>query len=225
MQRAAYRPAFDALAQLFEYPQSDPVELVQTAIVELAAVDPRLAQPLVALRRELQEVPGDERLYLAQERFVRTFELNPVCALEVGWQIWGEQYARGTFLVRMRELVRDAGLVEGTELPDHLSMVLRVIPRAPEPRATKLARTFTLKALTGMREKLPATGDTFVAPLEAAIRLIEAAFPAGDEDQESPASVGGAGVAIPAGYRHPAIPGLGRAGKRFGLESPKGSGR
>lgn len=233
MPRERFLPAFDALAKLFEYPQGDPVAEVQTAIVELASLDPRLAEPLVALRRALQEDEPADRLYRAQERFVRTFELNPVCALEVGWQLYGEQYARGTFLVRMRELVRDTGLTEGTELPDHLSMVLRVIPRAAEPRATKLARRFTLTALQGMREKLGEKAgdqaDPQVGLLESAARLIEAAFPATEtaDDEALPVAfrpaAGSSGPAIPAGYRHPAIPGLGKANAQFGLTPERGS--
>jgi len=32
-----------------------------------------------------------------------TFDINPACALEVGWHLFGEDYMRGQFLVRMRE--------------------------------------------------------------------------------------------------------------------------
>jgi nitrate reductase delta subunit len=69
-----------------------------------------------------------------QEAFTQTFDLNPVCALEVGWQLFGEEYERGAFMVHMRQLLRDHAVPEGGELPDHLSSLLAVLPRLARRR-------------------------------------------------------------------------------------------
>ena len=37
-----------------------------------------------------------------QELYTRTFDLNPVCALEVGYHLFGENYKRGEFLANLR---------------------------------------------------------------------------------------------------------------------------
>src|SRR6266568_3182701 len=57
-----------------------------------------------------------------QELYVQTFEFNPACTLELGWHLFGENYERGEFLVRMREQLRRHGIAESNELPDHLTL-------------------------------------------------------------------------------------------------------
>lgn len=72
----------------------------------------------------------------AEELYTRTFDLNPPCALEIGWHLFGEDYHRGAILVRLREELARHGIEESCELPDHLVHVLPLIDRmAPEEAA------------------------------------------------------------------------------------------
>ena len=75
-----------------------------------------------------------------EEAFTGTFDVNPACALEVGWHLFGEEYARGMFLVRMREELRKYGLAESSELPDHVSHVLAIV------NAIRVVRIGTLRS-------------------------------------------------------------------------------
>ncbi len=86
-----------------------------------------------------------------EELYTRTFDINPVCSLETGWHLFGEDYNRGAFLVRMRGLLRAHGIEEGAELPDHLESALRVLEVMDESEAAGLAREFILPALLKMR--------------------------------------------------------------------------
>lgn len=169
----AYQEALDALSRFYRYPAAGTTGPARGLQAAVAAFDLRAAGHLDRLVDLLDcgdSVPGEEL-------FVGTFELNPVCALEVGWQVYGEQYARGTFLVKLRELTREAGLEAPTELPDHLSNVLLVIGRVPEDTAHKLAVTFTLPALARMAEKLPADdANPYGGLLAATTRILERAF-------------------------------------------------
>lgn len=65
-----------------------------------------------------------------EELYTMTFDLNPVATLEVGWHLWGEQYERGRFLADLRELQAHLGIDSGTELPDHLTVLLPTIERS-----------------------------------------------------------------------------------------------
>ena len=71
-----------------------------------------------------------------EELYTRTFDINPVCSLETGWHLFGEDYNRGAFLVRMRGLLRQHGIEEGAELTDHLESALRVLS-VMEPRSVR----------------------------------------------------------------------------------------
>ena len=82
-----------------------------------------------------------------QESYVQTFEFNPACTLEIGWHLFGENYERGEFLVRMREQLRRHGIAESTELPDHLTYLLPLLARMEHGEAAQLAGEFLLPAL------------------------------------------------------------------------------
>ena len=70
-----------------------------------------------------------------EEAYTRTFDVNPACALEIGWHLFGEDYMRGQFLVRMRGELAKYGIPESSELPDHLTHVLAVIAAMPDDEA------------------------------------------------------------------------------------------
>ena len=85
-----------------------------------------------------------------QELYTRTFEINPVCALEVGWQLFGERYERGTFIVKMRQTLRELELPESSELPDHLVHVLQALDRLEPEEGAEFASLFVLPAIDKM---------------------------------------------------------------------------
>ena len=110
-----------------------------------------------------------------QELYVQTFEFNPACTLEIGWHLFGENYERGEFLVRMREQLRRHGIVETSELPDHLQHVLLLIGQADHREAAELAGQFVLPALGKIRDALKENAyGVLIAGIEA---KLEADFP------------------------------------------------
>ncbi len=84
-----------------------------------------------------------------EELYTRTFDINPVSSLEIGWHLYGETYERGTFLVEMRDLLRRSGVEESSELPDHLTHALLAVGRMEGEEAAAFVSKRMLKA-TGM---------------------------------------------------------------------------
>ena len=105
------------------------------------------AQSMPAFHAEIAHVS----LEGMQELYTRTFDLNPVATLEVGWHLWGEHYERGRFLADLRGLQESLGIDAGTELPDHLTVLL------PTIEATGDAE---------LRAKAARAIDKILAPLE-----------------------------------------------------------
>src|SRR5215813_3079056 len=64
-----------------------------------------------------------------QELYTRTFDLNPVCALEIGYHLFGENYKRGEFLANLRETEAPFELGQENQLPDYLPVLLRLLKR------------------------------------------------------------------------------------------------
>jgi nitrate reductase delta subunit len=142
---AVHEP-FDALAGLLAYPAPGYAGRLDECRRVLDGLVPEAAHRLARLGEALGGL-GDEEI---EELYTRTFDLNPVCSLEVGWHLFGENYARGEFLVLMREELRKHGLAESTELPDHLTHVLPALARMGQPQADRFAARFLLPALEKM---------------------------------------------------------------------------
>ncbi len=113
-----------------------------------------------------------------EEMFTRTFEINPVCALEIGWHIYGEDYARGALLVRLRQELRARGIPEITELPDHLTHVLQLMARLEEPLANDMAGRYLLPALRKMIEAVKDSDCPYIGLLEMTHEVIGDEFDA-----------------------------------------------
>ena len=134
---------YNALADLLRSPRADSRggsrDAARAAPAEAGA---RLAEFARALE-------GKSTLEL-QELFTVTFDLNPVCSLELGWHLFGENYDRGLLLVKMRGLLRQHGLAESGELPDHLSHALRLLARMEADARRDFAVAIVLPALGKM---------------------------------------------------------------------------
>lgn len=134
----------DALGELLRYPDAGYPERLDAAIGLAAGRDCRQA-----LDRFQQQV-GALSVSQLQELYIQTFDLSPLCSLEVGWQLYGEDYARGSFLVYMRTQLQATGVAERGELPDHLAHVLPAMAGMPAAKADELRTGGVLPALKKM---------------------------------------------------------------------------
>ena len=121
-----------------------------------------------------------------EESFTRTFDVNPDCALEVGWHLFGEEYARGMFLVRMREEMRKYDLPESIELPDHISHVLAVVAAMPDVEAARFVGACVLPAINTMKEALDKTDSPYRHVVSCLVSVLEQTW--GTAKVESPRS-------------------------------------
>jgi nitrate reductase delta subunit len=123
-------------------------------------------------RYDLLEKVGELSVEQAQEMFTRTFDINPVCTLEIGWHIYGEDYARGAFLVKMREQLREWNLRESQELPDHLTHVLALLGRLEGEAADQLAARYVLPALDKMLDGMKDSDSPYKEVLRAVSQVV-----------------------------------------------------
>ena len=139
-----------ALGRLLSYPDESTVQTAELLFVVLKGELDEAAQDAArfgayAERHDLAEL---------EEAFTRTFDVNPMSALEVGWHLFGEEYARGMFLVRMREELRKYAIPESVELPDHLSHVLSIVSAMPDEEAKRFVRACVQPAVEKMKQAL-----------------------------------------------------------------------
>jgi nitrate reductase delta subunit len=163
---------YERFAGLFEYPGEDYPARAEDCRAALRREQSEAAAPFEEFYSPIQNLNTDE----LQELFTRTFDLNPMCTLEIGWQLYGEDYQRGEFLVKMREQLRKYDLQESGELPDHLSHALALLAHLEPDEAAEFAGSYLLPALDKMRTSWREGRNGFAALLESVFARLRAEF-------------------------------------------------
>ena len=161
------RPApevHDALACLLTYPGEGAGEHYPAAVKVVQQACPETVSSLDDFLAGIAGVDAGE----LEELYTRTFDNVAERSLEVGWQLFGENYARGVLLVRLRALMREHGVPERTELPDHLTHVLPLLGRAPQELARSMANGQVNPALDKIIAGLRDFDSPWLGVLEAA---------------------------------------------------------
>ncbi|HYM12925.1 MAG TPA: molecular chaperone TorD family protein [Bryobacterales bacterium] len=169
---------YDQLAGLLVYPENGYAVRVAACRASLADAAPPAAAALDELALWAQAHTTEQ----AQEQFVQTFDLNPVCSLEVGWQLFGENYDRGDFLVRMRGRLREHGIRESAELPDHLSHVLPLLGRLEPAAAAEFWSASVRPALQKMLDSLQGGANPLAGALRAVFLALESRHAAVEQE-------------------------------------------
>ena len=169
---------FGMLAPVLLYPTERFPAMVRRLREELRTRAPEILEGVEASFDIFESLP----IYELEELYTQTFDLNPVCTLEVGWHLYGEQYERGRFLVRTRELLTDVGLDEGGELPDFLPSLLMALPLSSPQEASDIA-AYLIPALrkmcTAMEDKgLTGKAEVYHPILRSVRDALEARVPA-----------------------------------------------
>lgn len=128
----AQRTHYEQLALLFDYPEADMPLHVRTLLARLEGDYPEAAEALERFAvllpgegNELTRVEKDE----VQELFTRSFQVQAVTTLDVGYIAFGDDYKRAELLVNLNREHREVGVDCGSELSDHLPNVLRLLAR------------------------------------------------------------------------------------------------
>lgn len=126
------RAHYEHMAKLFDYPRRDYPVWVQSVYESLVG---RYILAAAEIEEFAHTLPteGDpftpEELDEVQEVFTRSFDVQAITTLSVGYVVFGDDYKRGELLVNLNREFREAGIDCGTELSDHLPNVLRLIAR------------------------------------------------------------------------------------------------
>ncbi len=159
----------EALSRVLTYPGADYLEFVQELPRALSDTDPELQAAVGLFASEVEGLSLTE----IQEVFTRTFDLNPACSLEVGWHLFGEEYARGAFMVSIRERLRRYGVEENGELPDHLTHLLLLLEAMDASDRGKLAGAYVLPAVRKMLKALEGKENPYGGVIQAVAGMLE----------------------------------------------------
>lgn len=111
-----------------------------------------------------------------EELYTRTFDIQAIAHLDVGYVLFGEDYKRGHFLVKMQALQSEHRNDCGTELSDHLPNVLTLLVKMKNEEAAELAGKIVLPAVTKMLEGFSDKGNLYGEVLQAVRETLKQDF-------------------------------------------------
>ncbi len=204
---AARLHTYKLLAELLEYPT---VRVAATARLCAVFLESRSPEAAAAIRT-FSTIVGNADVRDLEERYAAVFDFNPARTLDLGYQLFGETYKRGVFLVMMKESVLAHEIDTGSELPDHLPSVLRLLADlAPEEEPRELAEEVILPAVEKILRSFEDDAGGYRSALFAVKALLMADF--GVTHVEPPRTLDE--PASTTGFKLPIFPGFNPPGER-----------
>jgi nitrate reductase delta subunit len=158
------------LAGVLEYPGDDFRERCTALKTLLEEVRPEAARELGEFTAATASLPSAG----LEEAYSATFDLNTVCCLYVGYQLFGESYKRGALMAKLNAEYRELGHDPGNELPDHLSVVLRYLAALDDPDSQFwLLEEAVLPALWKMKKAFDGTDNMYGALLRSVMLALQ----------------------------------------------------
>jgi nitrate reductase assembly molybdenum cofactor insertion protein NarJ len=164
---------YTRIAKFFNYPNGD-YQVVAEEIQEgLSAYGEFARFEFLPVVLHFTTTPVSE----LQEYYVRTFDVNAACYLDVGYVLFGEESKRGQFLLNMKKEQLKAGNDCGKEFPDHLPNFLSLLPlMEDEMFREELVVTLLLPALKHMIANFRTEENCYRHLLNLLVRMLETDF-------------------------------------------------
>ncbi|MBS1950051.1 MAG: hypothetical protein OJF59_002300 [Cytophagales bacterium] len=139
---------YNLMADLFMYPEhEDYKKKVKALHAYLLNEHTESAEAL----KNFVEFTEASSIVEIQELFLRSFDIQAITTLDIGFILFGEDYKRGKLLVHLNEEHNKAGNTCETELSDHLPNLLRLIYKMPdEIMRNEIATLLVLPAVVKM---------------------------------------------------------------------------
>jgi len=121
------REIYSMFADVFEYPGADYQDNVHRVVRALNETYPEAGTELQGYYDQLPHHDQPEPRKAMEEIFTRTFDVQAITTLDIGYVVFGDDYKRGELLVNLNREHKAAGTECGNELADHLSNLLQLI--------------------------------------------------------------------------------------------------
>ncbi len=166
---------YSLFARVLDYPAAEIFADVAGLVAQLDEGNPEAAQSLRKFESEL----GGMTLGALQELYTSTFDMRPDRTTNLGCHLFGENLRRNLFMAQLKGRMEARLIPLGCELPDHLSLVLRLLAvEESEDEAQTLSRDCVTPAVTHILSTFQdgGSGNPYAHALQA---LLEALDPGG----------------------------------------------
>ena len=162
--------AYQLLADILDYPNPAMPFSVQRLVFLLQEEEPRAA----AAMAEFQSVLETAGIARFQELYIQTFDFRADCSLYVGHYLFGESGRRGLFLAELSERYRERQLAAISDIPDHMSCLLRYLAALePGEEAAELIHGCLIPAISRVIAADAIAKSPYRVVLEALLVLLQ----------------------------------------------------
>jgi nitrate reductase assembly molybdenum cofactor insertion protein NarJ len=164
---------YSNIAELLSYPTSDFSS--QIAEIELFCKDNSINN--MSEFRLIAKHFTNSDIKSLQEYYIKTFDVNAVCYLDIGYVLFGEDAKRSQFLLHMQNEQLQADNNCGKEFSDHLPNILTLLPKLKESDfKEELVVTMLVPALKHMIENFSNEENSYKYILSFLVKLLETQF-------------------------------------------------
>jgi nitrate reductase delta subunit len=168
-----------SLAPLLEYPTRRCISNALACRVSLEVAHSHAVEEAREFLAFTFNTPTEE----IEEAYTRAFYVNAACAPYVSVHLFGsESFDRGALMARLRERFDVAGFSPGSELPDHIAVLLRFVAHIGREELDDLVRYCLAPTVSSMREQL----ERARSPYAVAMRAVETVLAEYRADGEQP---------------------------------------
>jgi nitrate reductase assembly molybdenum cofactor insertion protein NarJ len=151
---------YAAFAELLDYPGAGVPRAPE--VVSSSAV-----RPLIEEFARRAAALGPERL---EEVYAQTFDLQPDRTLNLSHHLFADEWKRSAMLIELKALFQRHALDHGSELPDHLCWLLRLMALAPgDDELRELRAHLLVPALRALSERVREEANPYRPLLEALV--------------------------------------------------------
>jgi nitrate reductase assembly molybdenum cofactor insertion protein NarJ len=163
---------YNHLAKLFSYPDGTQKDVIDELLESLGTYS-GTAEKFAPVATHFSTQPVSE----LQEYYIRTFDVNAACYLDIGYVLFGEESKRGQFLLYMRSEQKMANNDCGTEFADHLPNVLTLLPKMEDAvLREELVVTLVLPSLKHMLNNFRTETNIYRILLEILSQILQEDF-------------------------------------------------
>ncbi len=161
------------LADLFRYP----TENLKTATEEgLKMISRDFNSELPKFDRFSDHI-REHSLMELQEYYVKTFDVQALCYLDIGYILFGDDLKRGNFLVQLQAEHQKVKNEPGTELPDYLPNVLKLLAKTTDTEfANEFVQFILLPAILSMIKGFKTESNAYLNLLQLLKEILKKDF-------------------------------------------------
>lgn len=164
---------YSILGELFRYPEKS-VNSKLLDLKNIIAVDYPECLDLISAFIDHQ---NNKSLDEQREYYIKTFDVQASCYLDIGYLLFGEDYKRGEFLVNLSNEHKKAENNCGSELADHLPNLLNLIDKTQDKIfVEELAYRLMIPAIKEMLKTFVDKGNIYKTALELLLIILEKDF-------------------------------------------------